>query len=441
VMTAAPLVNPFHTTEPIRDPADFYGRKRELRRVFELVEKGACVNVIGERRSGKTSLLYQIAHPQVQARYLLQGERGPFIYLIGGLVPPEPQGFYFEVLRALKEKEPSLPFELQDGKAREMELRQALETLSPRRLTILIDEFEYIARNPQFPLRFFGFLRGLSLQYNLSFVIATGKRLVDSCPQEVATSPFANIFTAVEIGSFTEEEFQEFLACNGERTGLPLVEIQEQIRRLAGYFPYLVQRACWFYFEEWREQKSFDDQVHQRVRHAFEEDVRPYFDAVWHRYLDDEERQALLALVRGEQAPTRIIARLERRGHLWQGEILSEPFADYIRRVGLNVPVDRGVWLDEDSGNVYLDGKLVDPPLTAKEFAFLRLLCRERGKIYSPYEIVREVWGEDYIEEVDDYRISKLVSRLRCRIEPEGKPWKYVITVPGRGYKLGSGAS
>jgi len=53
--------------------------------------------------------------------------------------------------------------------------------------------------------------------------------------------------------------------------------------------------------------------------------------------------------------------------------------------------------------------------------------------------IVKSVWSEDYLDRVDDQRIAAMVSRLRKRIEPEGKPWRYIVTIHGRGLKLGDG--
>ena len=54
----------------------------------------------------------------------------------------------------------------------------------------------------------------------------------------------------------------------------------------------------------------------------------------------------------------------------------------------------------------------------------------------AAYQVVEAVWGEEYIEEVDDARIEKLVSRLRQKIEPEPSNPRYLITVRDRGYKL-----
>ena len=46
------------------------------------------------------------------------------------------------------------------------------------------------------------------------------------------------------------------------------------------------------------------------------------------------------------------------------------------------------------------------------------------------------MWGEKYIDQVDDARIEKLVSRLRSKIEPDSSSPRYILTVRGRGYRL-----
>ena len=76
------------------------------------------------------------------------------------------------------------------------------------------------------------------------------------------------------------------------------------------------------------------------------------------------------------------------------------------------------------------------PTLTNLEYRLLLLLYGRLGKICTKYEVVEAVWGEDYIDEVDDARIEKLVSRLRQKIEPDPANPRYLQTVRGRGYKL-----
>jgi two-component system response regulator RegX3 len=57
-------------------------------------------------------------------------------------------------------------------------------------------------------------------------------------------------------------------------------------------------------------------------------------------------------------------------------------------------------------------------------------------EIVDKYQIVEGVWGQEYIDQVDDSRIERLVGRLREKIEPDPKRPQYLLTVRGRGYRL-----
>ena len=91
--------------------------------------------------------------------------------------------------------------------------------------------------------------------------------------------------------------------------------------------------------------------------------------------------------------------------------------------------------MDVEAGDVWVDGQPV-PLLTESEYKLLLLLYGNLDKICDKYKIVESVWGESFIDEVDDARIEKLVSRLRQKIEPEPDQPKYLLTIRGRGYKL-----
>ena len=88
---------------------------------------------------------------------------------------------------------------------------------------------------------------------------------------------------------------------------------------------------------------------------------------------------------------------------------------------------------------MWVNGEKI-PTLTNLEYRLLLLLYGRIGKIVTKYEVVEAVWGEDYIDDVDDARIEKLVSRLRQKIEPDPANPKHLHTVRGRGYKLADGS-
>ena len=117
--------------------------------------------------------------------------------------------------------------------------------------------------------------------------------------------------------------------------------------------------------------------------------------------------------------------------------IFARAFADFVQRqhVARRPGARGGLRVDSESGEVWVAGVQV-PTLTNLEYRLLLLLYGRLGKIVTKYDVVEAVWGEDYIDEVDDARIEKLISRLRQKIEPDIANPRYVITVRGRGYKL-----
>jgi two-component system KDP operon response regulator KdpE len=72
--------------------------------------------------------------------------------------------------------------------------------------------------------------------------------------------------------------------------------------------------------------------------------------------------------------------------------------------------------------------------LTPHEFALLRLLAVNEGKLLTHKMILREVWGPLYGEE--SHYLHVYVSQLRRKIEPDPTRPRYILTEPGAGYRL-----
>lgn len=82
---------------------------------------------------------------------------------------------------------------------------------------------------------------------------------------------------------------------------------------------------------------------------------------------------------------------------------------------------------------VHVDGMAVDPPLSPKQWALLRLLWDHRGEAMSKDGIALAVWPEAD-GSIYDYQIDKLVSRLRARLGAPGE--ELIETIWGYGYRL-----
>jgi DNA-binding response OmpR family regulator len=97
---------------------------------------------------------------------------------------------------------------------------------------------------------------------------------------------------------------------------------------------------------------------------------------------------------------------------------------------------ETGLRVDVTTRQVYVDGQLLDPPLSVKQFDLLWFLFQNRGRVVSKDEIALAVWPE-FEGEVYDANIDRMVSRVRSRIEPDtiGEP-RFISTVRGYGYQL-----
>ena len=125
---------------------------------------------------------------------------------------------------------------------------------------------------------------------------------------------------------------------------------------------------------------------------------------------------------------------LLRRGE--QGLAVFAPvFAAFVARERHVESKGESLRVDTERGDVYVNGRPI-PPLTDLEYRLLALLNDRRGQILDKYQIVEKVWGESYIDQVDDDRIERLVARVREKIEPDPRQPRFLTTVRGRGYRL-----
>jgi two-component system, OmpR family, KDP operon response regulator KdpE len=70
--------------------------------------------------------------------------------------------------------------------------------------------------------------------------------------------------------------------------------------------------------------------------------------------------------------------------------------------------------------------------LTPTEFALLRELALNRGKLLSHAHLLRHVWGRGYETETEYVRVY--IRRLRAKLETNGTP--LIVTQPRAGYRI-----
>jgi hypothetical protein len=95
-----------------------------------------------------------------------------------------------------------------------------------------------------------------------------------------------------------------------------------------------------------------------------------------------------------------------------------------------------GLRIDPATRQVHVDGVLLDPPLSVKQFDLLWFLYQCRGRVVSKDEIAQAVWPESE-GDVYDANIDRMISRVRSRIEPQtGDQPRFIATVRGYGYQM-----
>jgi two-component system KDP operon response regulator KdpE len=81
---------------------------------------------------------------------------------------------------------------------------------------------------------------------------------------------------------------------------------------------------------------------------------------------------------------------------------------------------------------VTVDGDLIR--LTPTEYNLLTILIKNAGRVLPYRELLEQVWGWEYIDDVDYLRVY--IWHLRRKLEPDPKKPRYVLTEHGVGYRF-----
>ena len=98
---------------------------------------------------------------------------------------------------------------------------------------------------------------------------------------------------------------------------------------------------------------------------------------------------------------------------------------------------DLGLSMDDATGRVVVAGREISPDvLTPREYEVLQLLYERAGQLCSRDEIAYGIYGTEAGADISAGAIDQAVSRLRKKIEPDQHEPLFIITIPGKGYRL-----
>ena len=214
--------NPYISGEPVRQPAMFFGRDELLRRIFNALHQNSIM-IHGQRRMGKTTLLYQLAEMLRQA----DDPEWAFIPVYMDLEGTSQSRFFYALMDAIwgalqayaLDNSPRLAFfgsTPEDYTDREFtaDLRLALdsviEVVAPRkaRVILLLDEMDVVSAYDTVVQQQLRRIFMSPLAANLGAVVA-GIQI--SKTWDRLESPWYNMFNEIPLELFTDEQARELL--------------------------------------------------------------------------------------------------------------------------------------------------------------------------------------------------------------------------------------
>jgi len=219
-------LNPFTNRGMITNPNDFFGRKEQIDAIISRLHTMQSFSVVGERRIGKSSLLYYLA--QTGTKLLGKSTYRLFYLDLQDAHFKTATGFLKAVLSRLGIPDSEIS-EKQSLNRNLVAFSHQIESLEQagQQIILCLDEFENLFKHPdQFTEDFFDHLRSMLNRRKLALITATQHPLQDLSLAGKLTSPFYNVFTVVKLEEFTQDEACQFIEAYQQRVSFQPAELK-----------------------------------------------------------------------------------------------------------------------------------------------------------------------------------------------------------------------
>ena len=293
------MSNPFFYGNPV-PPDQFIDRRQELRRIVNrIANQGQSTAVVGEPRSGKTSLFLYLAASEMRTTlYGASRERLLFSYLDAQTLGGEfSQAQFWEyTLCQLQEQiispNPDSPLAqayqtCQVNSFGCFVLERLFAQMGPAgwRLVLMLDEFDLLLYHPILNCaEFFGSLRSLASRSRGALALVIASRLPLASLNEATRqfsrtgSPYFNILTEITLGPWPNRAITELLDRAGDRF---TPEDRRFIMEVAGGHPYLLQVAAAALWEAYEDDEDDPDQRRQQAGENLYEEAASTLGDIW----------------------------------------------------------------------------------------------------------------------------------------------------------------
>jgi DNA-binding winged helix-turn-helix (wHTH) protein len=287
--------------------------------------------------------------------------------------------------------------------------------------------------------RFFLNLRNLrdQFKYHVVYLVMTRKRLEYMRQDAQAVESFWELFSAhtYGLGPYNESDTTTMVERLAFRAGIPASEVPHEVVMMSGGHPSILRAIFWAFCVS--SQKSLHTDELLKILSVFKE-----CEKVWND-LSPAEQQ--LAQIIAQQLPLRHATsealndlRLKRIVSGNPPTLFSPLFVAYtLQEMQSNVS---GVTVDPRLRQVWLDGRLLQEPLSPLEFGLLEYLARYTGTVCKRKDVLDALYPEEIYHSNTDQRLDALLSRLRKALGENAQKPRYLITHRGGGIQLLKGS-
>ncbi len=400
-------------------PLDY--RRQEVPELLAMLRAGDCVSLIGLSGMGKSNLMGFLAY-----RAKSSTPDGPICILIdcNRLQEDQAEAFFHLILARIQDYSGM-------GESQErviigdpyQSLDRAVASLTEKSnhtAALLLDSFDGPARALDRPV--FNLLRALrdSHKCRLSYLLATRRPLEVLCDADKIRE-FNDLFVANKLwlGPLDEKDARWTLQLFAKRHRRDFDRTAvDNLLYLSGRHPGLLKAIA----SAWSSRNPSTPAAwldHPAISRECE--------LLWGD-LPEVARNAAQSATNMDENETL------RRGGLAKGGKLFSP----VFRAFVAAQSDHLLRLNQATGEVFRSGTSLPISLTSKEFALLAYFLGHPGAVCQKDDLIKAVWPEDRIFEkgIRDDSLAQLVRRLRVKIELDPSDPRFLITVPGRGYRM-----
>ncbi len=298
---------------PVITLKQFFGRRYQINEFFDMINgKKALMpqRVVGIRRSGKTSFLQYLSNKNVIDKMVSpDSEPTTIVYINLEEGVNTPNDFFLLVAEKISKADSSAEesFSQIETFAKFSEFADWVRRfLVHSRLVVLLDEFDMLVDSENFDVNFFRNLRSL---VNDRFVWIISLKSLDNkfdnkSLSEDNTSYFLNIFysTPIYLGQMEPEEADELVYIPAKSQGVNIIKEEiEQIKNLAGYFPYFLQAVSERWLCSMRSGVDYDKRLEVVKSELLKPDnqIRHQLSSYW-RTFNSVQKKAMYSAAKGE---------------------------------------------------------------------------------------------------------------------------------------------